>query len=116
MHPMTRAYAAAAIAVVLAGFTLGLRAQERPGLSAAEPIPLQPLAQQARRLEAALGYLGQPLPPADRLALNDAIAMADEPAAAARVQQVLDRHVLATVHISPESRVKVEPGTARPDL
>jgi hypothetical protein len=116
MHPMTRAYAAAAIAVVLAGFTLGLRAQERPAPSAAAPIPLQPLAQQARRLEAALGYLGQPLPPADRLALNDAIAMADEPAAAARLQQVLDRHVLATVHISPESRVKVEPGTARPDL
>jgi hypothetical protein len=116
MHPMTRAYAAAAIAVVLAGFTLGLRAQERPAPSAAAPIPLQPLAQQARRLEAALGYLGQPLPPADRLALNDAIAMADEPAATARLQQVLDRHVLATVHISPESRVKVEPGTARPDL
>ena len=83
---------------------------------AAAAVPLQPLAQQVRRLEAALGYLGQPLPPADRLAINDAIAMSDEPAAVARLQQVLDRHVLASVHISPESRVKVEPGSARPEL
>ena len=81
-----------------------------------QPVPLQPLAQQTRRLEAALGYLGQPLPPADRSAINDAIAMSDEAAAVARLQEVLDRHVLAGVHISPESRVKVTPGSARPEL
>src|SRR5262245_22567028 len=29
-------------------------------------VPLQPLAQQARRLDSTLSYLGQPLAPADR--------------------------------------------------
>src|SRR6185295_12304790 len=32
------------------------------------------------------------------------------------LQKILDRYVLATVHINPESRVKVEQGAARPDL
>ena len=41
---------------------------------------------------------------------------ADEPAAVRRIQEVLDRHVLANVHINPESRVRVEQGSARPDL
>jgi hypothetical protein len=116
MHSLTRVHAAVAAAILVAGLTLSPRAQERPRPAAGEPVPLQPLAQQVRRLEAALGYLGQPLPPADRRALNDAIAMPDEAAAVARVQEVLDRHVLAGVHISPESRVKVTPGTARPEL
>jgi hypothetical protein len=115
MQPVTRAHAAAA-AMLVTGLTLGLRAEQQTAPAPAGPVPLQPLAQQARRLEAALGYLGQPLPPADRLAINEAVAMLDEPAAVARLQQVLDRHVLASVHISPESRVKVAPGSARPEL
>jgi hypothetical protein len=115
MQPVTRARAAAA-AMLVTGLTLGLRAEQQTAPAPAGPVPLQPLAQQARRLEAALGYLGQPLPPADRLAINEAVAMLDEPAAVARLQQVLDRHVLASVHISPESRVKVAPGSARPEL
>ena len=116
MQPITRTHAAAAVAMLLAGFTLGLRAEEQAAPARVEPVPLQPLAQQVRRLEAALGYLGEPLTPADRLAINDAIGMSDEAAAVARLQQVLDRHVIANVHISPESRVKVAPGSARPDL
>ena len=32
------------------------------------------------------------------------------------LQQVLDRYVLATVHINPESRVKAEQGAAKPEL
>jgi hypothetical protein len=79
-------------------------------------VPLQPLAQQARRLEAALKYLGQPLSADDHRALNDAIALTDEATAVSRVQQILDRSVLATVHINPESRVKVAQGAAPPNL
>lgn len=103
----------AAFLVLLSGLVLSLHAQQPAPVP---PVPLQPLAQQARRLESALRYLGQPLSAADHQALNEAIAGADDAAAVARVQQILDRHVLATVHVNPESRVKVAPGSAQPDL
>ena len=79
-------------------------------------VPLQPFAQQARRLETALRFLGQPLRPPDHEAINAALAMTDERAAVARLQAVLDPYVLAQVHINPESRVRVEQGAARPEL
>src|SRR5216684_4158962 len=50
------------------------------------PVPLQPLAQQVRRLETALNYLGQPLLPADRKEINEAISDADEIAAVKRLE------------------------------
>ena len=80
------------------------------------PIPLQPLAQQVRRLETALNYLGQPLLDRDQKAINDAIADSDEIAAVKGIERVLDKYVLASIEINPESRVKVEQGTAKPDL
>jgi len=79
-------------------------------------VPLQPLAQGARRLETAMRFLGQPLPAADHQAINDVLRMSDEREAVARLQGVLDAHVLVVVHINPESRVRVEQGAARPDL
>ncbi|HUA61584.1 MAG TPA: CehA/McbA family metallohydrolase [Verrucomicrobiae bacterium] len=82
----------------------------------AAPIPLQPLAQQVRQLEEALNYLGEPLPAAEQRQINEAIGMADEAAAVAAIEAVLDRRVLLAVDINPESRVKVEQGAARPDL
>ena len=88
---------------------------QQPAASSAG-VPLQPLAQQVRRLETALKYLGQPFSSADRQAIDEAVAAAEDARAAARLQEVLDRHVIATVHISPESRVKVEQGAARPEL
>ncbi len=103
-------------AIVILTWSLGLRAQEHVHLTPAEPVALQPLAQQVRRLETALAYLGQPLPAADRKAFDDAIAMSDEASGVSRLQEVLDRYVLATVHVNPESRVKVEQGAARPEL
>ena len=102
--------------VVMLVLTLGLRAQEHVHTTTAEPVPLQPLAQQVRRLETALAYLGQPLPAADRKIFDEAIAMSDATVAVSRLQEVLDRHVLATVHINPESRVKVGQGAAKPEL
>jgi hypothetical protein len=80
------------------------------------PVPLQPIAQQVRRLETALNYLGQPLLAADQKEINDAIAEADEVAAVKRLERLLDKYTLAVVEINPESRVKVEQGLAKPEL
>ncbi len=101
------------LSTLVLGGTLALGAQEHVHDSV---VSLQPLAQQARRLETALKYLGQPLPATDHQTLNDALALGDERAAVERVQQVLDAHVLANVRINPESRVKVDAGAARPEL
>jgi hypothetical protein len=114
---MTSRFATCRGAVVLAGLGLAaltLHAQNPP--PATSPVPLQPLAQQARRLETALRYLGEPLSDADRQSLDEAVAMTDEAAAVARIQQVLDARALITVHISPESRVRLDQGAARPEL
>jgi len=79
-------------------------------------VPLQPLAQQVRRLATALSYLGQPLADADHQAIDQAIAASDEEDAVRRLQTTLDKHVLAFVDISAEGRVKVERGPAAPEL
>ncbi len=104
------------VSAVLIALTLTLRAQEHPHATAPAPVALQPLAQQARRLETTLKFLGQPLGAADHQALDESIAMSEEADGAARVQHVLDAHALAVVHINPESRVKVEQGPAKPEL
>jgi len=84
--------------------------------SAAAQVPLQPLAQQVRRLEDAMNYLGQPFPAADHSAINAAIANTDAGAAAAKLEEILDKYALAIVDINAESRVKVQPGPAKPEL
>ncbi len=100
--------------VLLLSLTLG--AQERPNNTSPNVIPLQPLAQQVRRLETALRFLGQPFSAAEQQVINEAVALADERAAVERLQQILDPYVLARVHINPESRVRVEAGRAKPEL
>ena len=77
---------------------------------------LQPLAQQVRRLEDAMNYLGQPFSVETHRKINKVLAMQDEAAAVAQLQQLLDPYVLAEVNINPESRVKVTPGAADPAL
>ena len=77
---------------------------------------MQPFAQQVRQIETALDYLGQPLSPADQSAINAAIANPDEAAAVSQLERVLDKYALALVDINPESRVKVAPGPAKPEL
>jgi len=79
-------------------------------------VPLQPLAQQVRRLEDAMNYLGQPFPPADHSAINAAVANTDASAAVEELEKTLDKYALAIVDINAESRVKVEPGPAKPEL
>ncbi len=85
-------------------------------VSAQSEVLLQPLAQQVRRLEDALNYLGQPLSAETHNALNEAMALSNETAAVARIQELLDPLVLAEIEINAESRVKVTQGAAKPDL
>lgn len=84
--------------------------------SAAQEVALQPLAQQIRRLQQALEYLGQPLPVEASRAINAAVALPEEAAAVAELQRILAPHVLVEVEINPESRVKVRQGAAEPAL
>ena len=105
-----------AIALILSGIAAAQEAAHQHPAPAAAPIPLQPLAQQVRQLEDALNYLGQALPAADQRRINEAIGNADEAAAVAQLQAVLDPYVLLSVDINPESRVKVEQGAAKPEL
>ena len=79
-------------------------------------VALQPLAQQTRRLEQALIYLGQPLSPKVSQAISGAIGLEDERAAVQQIQAALDGLVLVQVEINPESRVKLRQGAAQPDL
>lgn len=84
--------------------------------SAQSEVALQPLAQQARRLEQALTYLGQPLSGEASTAINGAIGLEDERQAVREIERVLDELVLVEVEINPESRVKLRQGAARPAL
>src|SRR5579862_5993332 len=63
-------------------------------------VPLQPLAQQVRRLEDAMNYLGQPFPAAGHAAINRAIASADQSAAVSELERILDQYALAIVDIN----------------
>ncbi|HXE10941.1 MAG TPA: CehA/McbA family metallohydrolase [Bryobacteraceae bacterium] len=79
-------------------------------------VSLQPLADQVRQIETALNYLGQPLSQADQSGINSALEGDNERTAVAELQRILDRYVLTTVTINPESRVEVERGAAAPLL
>jgi hypothetical protein len=80
------------------------------------PVTLQPLADQVRQVESAFDYLGQPFALSDRERINAALSGADENAAVTELQRILDRYVLATVTINPESRVAVARGAAAPQI
>lgn len=85
-------------------------AEELPLVSAVE---FQPLAAQVSRVLQALEMLGESLPKADVEELQKLVT--NGPATAKtveQVQRVLDRHCLAGVDINPESRVKVQQGSA----
>ena len=79
-------------------------------------VELQPLAAQVRRVIEALDHLGAPLDPATRTALAAAMQDSDAPRASKDIQAALAPHCLFRVHINPESRVKVAPGPAAPQL
>ncbi len=76
------------------------------------PVEGQPLAANIRRLIDALHLLGHALPAATTSDLLAAGKARDH----ARLQSLLDRHVLLVVAINPESRVKVLRGPANARL
>ena len=90
-------------------FTATLPAQSLPLVPAVEP---QPLKSQAKRVAAALSYLGHPLTAAEQSALKKALENANDQESVAAIQATLDRRALMGVHINPESRVKVTRGDA----
>jgi hypothetical protein len=112
-HPHRTSAAILATGMLALSLTLGAQSAQPPPVP---DVPLQPLAQQVRRVETALAFLGQPLSPADHQAINDATAMSGENEAVAQLHRILDPYVLATVRINPESRVSVQQGAARPEL
>ena len=79
-------------------------------------VQRQPLAAQVRRVVQAEEYLGNPFSPEERHALQEAFDMADPQASVNAIQRVLDPHCLVDIDISPEMRVKVSAGPAKPVL
>src|SRR5690242_6188417 len=79
-------------------------------------VPWQPFALQVRQIESALDYLGEPLTSPEQQQIDEAISDPDEAAAVARIEEILDKRVLAILSINPESRVQVRPGPAKPEL
>src|SRR5437762_8587948 len=109
-------FAAAGGVMLLSWACSSAKAGAPPQHVAQLPVPLQPLAQQVRRVATALSYLGQPLTAEDGRAIDDASSLKDEERAVERLQSTLDKYVLAAVRINPESRVSADPGPARPEL
>jgi hypothetical protein len=92
-------------------------------LACADELPLvqkveyQPLAAQVARVLQSLELLGEPLPSAEATELKALIDHSADPAkAVARLQEILDKHTIAGININPESRVKVQQGTASAEL
>ncbi len=71
-------------------------------------VEAQPLAANVQRLVKAFDYLGQPLAPALVKLIENAAHEQD----AVRLQKLIDPHVLFSVHLNPEARVKVKQGSA----
>jgi len=84
----------------------------------AAPLPtvsvgdLQPFRAQVLRVLDALEVVGAPLSTGERATIESALQGSDAALAAAKVQSILDPHVLLGVHINPEMRVKMQPGEA----
>jgi hypothetical protein len=81
-----------------------------------ETVEAQPLAAQAQRIREALDYLGEPLPPKTRAALEAALRESDSEKLVRGVQAALDPLCLVFVTINPEARVKVAQGQAKSAL
>jgi hypothetical protein len=75
----------------------------------------QPFLAATQRLIDATNYLGSPFS-ADEIATLKTCIQANDAASAAKAQTVLDAHALFQVTITPEQRVKVATGAAKPVL
>jgi hypothetical protein len=100
------------IAVAVVGFASSAFAEELPKVK----VERQPLAAQARRVTEALALLGEPLTDAERQAIVDAAAAAEENKAVDSIQTILDKRCLAGVHITGDKKLETRPGPAKPQL
>jgi hypothetical protein len=101
----------AALAILI--FACPLMTQQLPKVHRTE---LQPLVAEVKRLMETLDYLGVPLKPTDKEALEKAVDLSESNQALAKIQAVLDSYCLFDVHINPESRVKVAQGPTKAEL
>ena len=81
-----------------------------------QKVDVQPLLVQVKHLQEALDYLGEPLPSSGAQNLKTASKTKGAAKVTRIVQEALDPFTLAVVTINPESRVKVSPGSAKPEL
>ena len=81
---------------------------------AAEVEP-QPFLAALKPLMEAADYLGSPFSTAEKSSLQQCMEQHDAEAVA-KAEALLDAHCLFVVNINPEQRVKVHPGTAKPEL
>jgi len=109
-------YPATAFLLCLACVTLAALAAAADEAEIVVGVSAQPLKAQARRVAAALEYLGEPLNADQQAELDAALAEPDNEKAVAAIQQVLDSLVLVQIAINPESRVKVARGPAAASL
>ena len=112
---MTRAYPSLVLSVAVGCWPARRHQHGQPArghgrAAALAPVAVeaQPLAANVQRVAEALDYLGAPWPADLRADLTRAGQARD----AKRLQELLDPHVLLTVHINPEARVKVARGSA----
>ena len=110
----------ATVLVTLLAAGMAVSVPRATGKSVQSPGPqtveLQPFSVQVRRLMETLDYLGEPLAAGDRREVERALAEYDAKRTTAALQDVLDRYTLFRVDISPESRVHVARGAAKPEL
>ena len=81
-----------------------------------DKVAAQPLILQVKHLREALQYLGEPLPSSTVKQLETATKTKAGKQVTKIVQAALDPFTLSVVNINPESRVKVAPGLAKPEL
>lgn len=79
-------------------------------------VEAQPMMAQAIRLDEALTFVGNPLPAPVSAALSQLRDQSLDGETVEAIQKLLDPHCLAFVQINPESRVKVQQGSAQPLL
>jgi hypothetical protein len=101
----------------VAGLAVLLNVTLAPPLQAAvlpvvRQVEWQPFSAHVKRVLEALDYIGSPYTGIERQAIDAALTQGD----AYLLQQRMDVRCLVGIHINPEMRVKVQQGTAPPDL
>ncbi|MEW4489395.1 CehA/McbA family metallohydrolase [Thalassoglobus sp. JC818] len=79
-------------------------------------VERQPLIEATKRLVETLDFIGEPLSAEEKQALSAAFELETDREVTEAIQDVLDPHCLAGVHINAESRVKVSEGPCPKEL